>query len=70
MTTTDTLRAPNISCGHCVMAIKKAVGKLPGVLSVEGDPSTKEVEVTYDPSQVSLRTIEATMAEEGYPVAK
>ena len=61
---------PNISCGHCVMAIKKAVAKLQGVSSVEGDPGTKMVTVSYDPSQVPLESIEATMAEEGYPVAK
>ncbi len=70
MATTVTLRAPDISCGHCVMAIKKAVGKLPGVASVEGDPGTKQVKVVYEPGQVSLDKIEATMAEEGYPVAK
>jgi len=37
---------------------------------VEGDPATKVVTVSYEPAQVSLETIEATMAEEGYPVAK
>lgn len=69
MATTVTLLAPDISCGHCVMAIKRAVGKLPGVSAVEGDPGTKQVKVTYEPGQVSLERIEATMAEEGYPVA-
>ena len=68
MTTTTTLRASNISCGHCVMAIKKAVGALPGVSAVEGDPASKQVKVTYEPDQVSLEKIEAVMAEEGYPV--
>ena len=67
---TATLNAPNISCGHCVMAIKRAVGKLQGVSSVEGDPGTKLVEVRYDPSQVSLDAIEGAMDEEGYPVAR
>lgn len=70
MATTVTLRAPDISCGHCVMAIKKAVGKLPGVSAVEGNPNTKQVQVTYEPGQVSLDRIEAVMAEEGYPVAR
>jgi len=65
-----TLHAPNISCGHCVAAIKRAVEKLPGVSAVEGDPDTKVVKVRYDPSQVTLKSIEETMAEEGYPVAK
>ena len=70
MTTTVTLKAPDISCAHCVGAIKKAVGRLPGVSSVDGDPGTKQVKVTYEPGQVSLERIESTMAEEGYPVAR
>ncbi len=67
---TATINAPSISCGHCVMAIKKAVGKLEGVSSVEGDPGTKKVTVDYDPSKVSLEKIEETMAAEGYPASR
>ena len=64
--TTTTLHAPDISCHHCVMAIKRAVGKLEGVSQVEGDPQSKQVTVTYDPAKVNLDTIKQTMAEEGY----
>lgn len=64
-----TLNAPGISCGHCVMAIKRAVTNLPGVASVEGDPASKNVTVTYDPGQVELERIKSVMAEQGYPVA-
>lgn len=66
---TKTLSAPSIHCGHCVMAIKRAVGRLPGVASVEGDPVAKNVTVTFDEGMVDLERIKATMAEEGYPVA-
>ena len=65
-----TLRAPDISCGHCVMAIQRAVGRLEGVAGVEGDPASKTVTVSYDASRVKLAQIEQTMAAEGYPVAK
>ncbi len=65
---TTTLHAPSIHCAHCVMAIKRAVGKLPGVASVDGDPSSKKVTVTFDPAQTGLERIKQTMAEEGYPV--
>ncbi len=65
-----TLRAPNISCGHCIMAIKRAVGKLDGVSSVEGDPATKTVTVNFEPARITLARIEHAMEEEGYPVAK
>ncbi len=54
---------------HCVGAIKRAVGKLEGVSSVEGNPATKDVQVTFDPSKVQLASIKQAMAEEGYPVA-
>lgn len=64
-----TLHAPGISCMHCVGAIKRAVNQLPGVEKVDGDVSTKNVEVAFDPSRVNLEQIKAAMAEEGYPVA-
>jgi copper chaperone len=64
-----TLYAPDISCEHCIMAIKRAVTALPGVASVEGDPRTKRVTISYDEGKVDLEAIKAAMAEEGYPVA-
>jgi copper ion binding protein len=64
-----TLHAPDISCHHCVMAIKKAVGKLEGVSSVEADVATKNVQVTFDPAKVELVRIKEVMADEGYPVS-
>ena len=64
------LRAPDISCSHCVNAIKKAVGGLAGVAADDADERTKVVKISFDPEKVSLGQIESTMAEEGYPVAK
>ena len=34
---------PNISCGHCVMAIKNELDDMEGIKSVEGDPENKTV---------------------------
>jgi len=31
------LSVPNISCGHCVMTIKRELGEIKGVSKVEGD---------------------------------
>ena len=64
-----TVTAPNISCEHCKRAIEGAVGALPGVQSVHVEVPSKTVQVRYDPAQVSRTTIEATLDEEGYPVA-
>lgn len=65
-----TLTAPDISCSHCVATVTKAVGGLKGVSNVTADEQTKQVKVAYDPAQVSLQQIEATLDEEGYPVQK
>ena len=65
-----TLVAPDISCGHCVATVRGAVGALGGVQRVEADADTKQVEVEFDPSRVSLPQIEAALDEAGYPVAK
>lgn len=65
-----TLTAPDISCGHCVATVQKAVGELPGVQTVSANADTKKVEIAFDPSQVNLTKIEAVMDEAGYPVQK
>ena len=65
-----TLTAPDISCGHCVQTVQKAVGGLEGVSFVQADESTKRIVVRFDPERVSQGAIEALLDEEGYPVAK
>ena len=65
-----TLTAPDISFGHCVATVQKAVGGLEGVSFVQADLDTKQVVVRFNPEQVSQGQIEDAMDEEGYPVAK
>ncbi len=65
-----TYTAPAISCEHCQYAIEGAVGALPGVQAVRVDIPSKRVEVRYDPARVSPGQLEATLDEEGYPVAR
>ena len=62
------LYVPNISCGHCVMTIKREVGELDGVASVEGEPTTKNVEISFGPP-ASLEDIKTLLDEIGYPAA-
>ena len=64
-----TLTAPDISCDHCIAAIRKALSKLAGVQFLSGDPRTKQVTIQYDPSLVAMTAIEKAMEEEGYPLA-
>ena len=61
------LTAPDISCGHCVATVTKAVGSLSGVEGVEANEETKEVCVAYDPNRVSVAAIREALDEAGYP---
>ncbi len=63
-----TLSIPNISCGHCVMAIKRELGEKPGVARVEGDPAAKQITVEFD-APATLEQIKATLKEIHYPAA-
>jgi copper chaperone len=70
-TTQDTtLSVPEISCEHCVKTINGALGELSGVVSVSTDIPSKTVHLRFDPAQVSMDTIEATLDDAGYTVAK
>ena len=64
-----TLSVPNISCGHCVMAIQKALNGTDGVSKVEGDPDTKEIRVQFD-SPATLDKIKSILKEINYPAAE
>ena len=66
---TTTLTAPAVSCAHCQRTVEEAVGALPGVQNVHVAIPSKTVQVSYDPARVSRQQIEATMDDEGYPVA-
>jgi copper ion binding protein len=68
--TQATLKAPDISCDHCIASIENAVTKLPGVRFVSGDLEGKRVIIDFDPKLVEIGAIEAAMEEEGYPVAR
>ena len=59
---------PNISCGHCVKTIEKALGEIEGVSRVEGDAATKEVTVEWVPP-ASLEGIKSSLKEINYPAA-
>jgi copper ion binding protein len=63
-----TLTSPDISCAHCVTTIENEVGALPGVQNVKANADTKQVDISFDPSQVTLTQIEETLDEVGYPV--
>ena len=65
-----TLSVPDISCEHCVKTINGALGALVGIQSVSTDIPSRTVRLSYDPDQVSMDHIEATLDDAGYTVAK
>ena len=66
---TKTLSIPNISCGHCVMSIKKELSEMEGVAKVEGDPASKSVTLEWD-APATLASIKDTLKEINYPAAE
>ncbi len=57
-----------MSCQHCVMAVKKALGGIPGIL--ENNVQVGSASVKYDESKVSKEDIETTIEKAGYMVKK
>lgn len=64
--TTTTLTAPDIVCGGCANAIKKAVGALPGVSQVAVDVDSKTVTVTHD-EKATQDVITGALDRAGFP---
>ena len=62
----QTFSIPNISCGHCVMAIKKELGGVEGVKKVEGSPEEKSISVEWE-TPATLEGIKKTLEEINYP---
>ncbi|NLT38859.1 MAG: copper chaperone CopZ [Clostridiales bacterium] len=62
------LKVEGMSCEHCVRAITKAVGALPGVGSVAVDLKARTVTVEHDPAQTALPKIKAEIEDQGYDV--
>ncbi len=63
-----TLKVNGMSCGHCVNSIEGSVGKLQGVRSVKVHLEAGNVDVEFNPSDVSLDKIKETIDDQGYDV--
>ncbi|HBF37084.1 MAG TPA: copper resistance protein CopZ [Firmicutes bacterium] len=66
--TVTKLNVEGMSCEHCVKSIKKAVGDLAGVNSVEVDLKAKTVTIDYDAQSVDIPMIKDAIADQGYEV--
>jgi len=62
----NTLKIPNISCGHCVNAIKNELTEMKGIKSVEGNTGDKTITIEWD-APATLETIKNKLKEINYP---
>lgn len=65
-TNTTKVTAPDIVCGGCASAIKKALGAVEGIREVNVNVETKAVTVEHTPG-VSREKIVETLDRAGFP---
>jgi copper chaperone len=62
------LAIEGMSCQHCVMEVKKALGGVPGIL--ESNIQVGSAVVQYDESKIKKEDIAAKIEKAGYIVKK
>jgi copper chaperone CopZ len=67
MMTTLQVRTPAIHCEGCANAIKRSLGKLPGVRTVDVDIESKQVTVQYEDAEVTAAALRERLSLAGYP---
>jgi copper chaperone len=55
-----------MSCSHCVMAIEKALGELPGISHIRVDLKTNSAEIEFDDTCISLSDVYDIIDNQGY----
>ena len=66
-TKTVTLSVPGMNCDLCPLTIKKAISRVPGVVSVEASYESKQAVVTFDDRRASVDALMKATANAGYP---
>jgi copper chaperone len=62
-----TFTIANISCGHCVMAIKNELGEMAGIRKVDGNVDNKTITVEWE-APASTDIIKEKLKAINYPV--
>jgi copper chaperone len=57
---------PNISCGHCVLAIKNELAEIKGIVTVEGNAAEKQITVEWN-APLTLARIQDILKDINYP---
>ena len=64
---TAILAVKNMTCELCPVTVKKALEKVPGVITVSVDYDKKAARVTFDPDKAQLGMITKATTDAGYP---
>lgn len=64
--TQETIKVEGMSCGHCVMRVKKAIEGLEGVKKVDVNLENKQAVVEFDEGKTDVEKIKAAVRETGY----
>ncbi len=65
---TVSYRIDGMTCGHCVKAVKGAIGELDGVSDVDVDLENGVARVTSD-GEIDAEAVKAAVEEAGYELA-
>ena len=57
---------PSIACAHCILAIKKELAEIKGIVSVEGDSDKKQITVEWK-APLTLDKIRDIFKDINYP---
>ena len=68
MSATLIAHCPDIECEGCANAIRRSLGKLPGIENVGVEVERKNVTVQYDDAQVSESSVKQQLDKAGFPV--
>ena len=63
----STFHSPDIECDGCANSIKRALGRISGIQTVEVDVPTKMITVTYE-ERLPTADIRAALDQAGFPV--
>jgi mercuric ion binding protein len=61
------LDVSGMTCSLCPITVKKALGRVPGVLDAKADISTKSAQARYDPDKTSPAALAKTVSDAGFP---
>lgn len=67
---TTELTAPDIVCGGCANAIKKALANVDGIKQVDVDVNNKTVRVEHSAEKAPRERIAAVLENAGFPVSE